>query len=72
MIENKFDKFVWSKLAFVVLGLELWCLNATFNNILVISWRSVLFVEKNHRPVTSHQQALSHVVLVMVVGSLSI
>jgi hypothetical protein len=34
--------------------------NATFNNILVISWRSVLLVEEtggpgeNHRPVTSH------------------
>ena len=34
--------------------------NATFNNISVISWRSVLFVEEpgvpreNHRPVASH------------------
>ena len=34
--------------------------NATFKNISVISWRSVLFVEEtgepgeNHRPVTSH------------------
>jgi hypothetical protein len=34
--------------------------NATFNNISVISWRSVLLVEetgelgKNHRPVASH------------------
>ncbi len=34
--------------------------NATFNNILVISWRSVLLVEEtemlgeNHRPATSH------------------
>jgi len=34
--------------------------NATFNNISVISWRSVLLVEEtgvpgvNHRPVTSH------------------
>ena len=31
--------------------------NATFNNILVISWWSVLLVEEtggNHRPVTSH------------------
>ena len=40
--------------------------NATFNNISVISWRSVLLVEEtevsgeNHRPVTSHQQILSH------------
>ena len=35
-------------------------LNATFNNISVISWQSVLFVEEtavyreNHRPVVSH------------------
>ena len=31
--------------------------NATFNNISVISWRSVLFMEEigeNHRPVASH------------------
>ena len=31
--------------------------NATFNNISVISWRSVLFVDEaggNHRPVASH------------------
>jgi hypothetical protein len=40
--------------------------NATFNNISVISWRSVLLVEEtevsgeNHRPVTSNQQTLSH------------
>jgi hypothetical protein len=32
-------------------------LNVTFNNISVISWRSVLLMEEtgeNHRPVTSH------------------
>ena len=40
-------------------------LNATFNNIWVISWRSVLLVEKtevpgeNHRPGVSHKQTLS-------------
>ena len=40
--------------------------NATFNNISVISWRSVLLVgetgvpEENHRPVASHGQTLSH------------
>jgi hypothetical protein len=34
-------------------------LNATFNNISVISWRSVLLVEEtgeNDRPVASHKQ----------------
>jgi len=42
-------------------------LDATFNNISVISWRSVvLFVEEtgvhceNHRPVASHRQNVSH------------
>jgi hypothetical protein len=40
--------------------------NATFNNISVISWRSVLLVEEtgvpgeNHRPLASHWQTLSH------------
>ena len=37
--------------------------NATFNNISVISWWSVLFVEEtgeNHRPVTSYWQTLSY------------
>ena len=39
---------------------------ATFNNISVISWQSVLLVEEtagseeNNRPVTSHWQTLSH------------
>jgi len=41
-------------------------LNATFNNISVISWLSVLLAEgngvpgENHRPVASHWQTLSH------------
>ena len=37
--------------------------NATFNNISVISWRSVLLMEEtgqNHRPVASHWRTLSH------------
>ena len=40
--------------------------NPTFNNISVISWRSVLLVEEtwvpreNHIPVVSHWQTLSH------------
>ena len=42
--------FVWFKVWFIVV------LNATFNNISVMSWRSVLLVEEtggsgeNHRP----------------------
>jgi hypothetical protein len=44
----------------------LWCLNATFNNISVISSLSVLLVQEtrgfgeNHRPVPSHRQTLLH------------
>ena len=40
--------------------------NATFNNISVISWLSILLVVEtgvpgeNHRPDASHWQALSH------------
>jgi len=40
--------------------------NATFNNISIILWQSVLLVEEtrvqgeNHRPAESHWQTLSH------------
>jgi len=37
--------------------------NATFNNISVISWQSVLLVEEtgeNRRPAASRRQTLSH------------
>jgi hypothetical protein len=34
--------------------------NATFNNISVISWRSVLLVEETGEPGENHQQTLSH------------
>ena len=33
--------------------------NATFNNISVISWQSILLLEET-RPVTGHLQTLSH------------
>ena len=44
-------------------------LNATFNNISVISWRSVLLMEEtgvpgeNHWPAATHWQTLSHIVV---------
>ena len=44
-------------------------LNATFNNISVILWRSPLLVEgtrilgKNHRLAAGHSQTLSHVIV---------
>jgi len=43
--------------------------NTTFNNVSVISWRSVLLVDEiggpgeNNRPVASHWQILSHNVI---------
>ena len=62
-ISTKFG-FNWSS----DFGLGWWfiVLNTTFNNILVISWRSVLLVEEiwvsgeNHRPAASNWQTLSH------------
>ena len=46
-------------------GVRVMVFNATFKNISVISWRSVLLEEigihgENHRPVTSYWQTLSH------------
>jgi hypothetical protein len=43
-------------------------LNATYNNISDILWRSVLLVEEfgvqreNHQPASSHWQTLSHII----------
>ena len=57
------DAFLWN------LWLGFMMLNATFNNISVILWRSVLLVEEiglseeKRRPVTSHWQTLSHYVV---------
>jgi hypothetical protein len=44
---------------FFRLGLVFWCLT-TFNNIAVISMRSVLLVEETEVPGESHQLAASH------------
>ena len=41
-------------------GLGLWCFNATFNNIAVISWWSVLLVEETGVPKENHWHATSH------------
>jgi hypothetical protein len=41
-------------------GLGLWCYNATFNNISVISWWSVLLVEETGVPGENHQPVASH------------
>ena len=58
IIQMTFNKMVW----FMVF-------NATFHNISVISWRSILLVEEtgvlweNHRPAASHWQTLRHYVV---------
>ena len=49
---------------------------ATFNNISVISWRSVLLVEEtgvpreNHQPAASHGQISSHSVVHLAVSGI--
>ena len=61
----------WDRHVFITMTLNsmfvcLMVFNATFNNISVISWRSVLLVEEtegpreNHRPVASRRQTLPH------------
>jgi len=47
--------------------------NATFSNISVISWRSVLLMKgpgENHRPAASHWQTLSHNVVHLALGGI--
>ena len=64
----KHETFIlWSSITFDVCLFDcLMVFNATFNNISVISWRSVLLVGEtrglgeNHRPVANHCQTLSH------------
>ena len=51
---------------YVLIGVRVMVFNATFNNISVISWRSVLLVEEigepreKHRPATNYWQTLSY------------
>jgi hypothetical protein len=51
---------------YMIEGLKFMVFKATFSNISVTLWRSVLLVEEigvlgeNHRPVASHRQTLSH------------
>ena len=60
--------FIFILFCLVLTGVRVWVMvfNATFNNISVISLRSVLLVEEtgvpreNHRPAASHWQTLSH------------
>ena len=68
-IQNTLGKSIMKRNVFFKLIFFLWCLNATFNNISVISSLSVLLVEEtrgfgeNHRPVAHYWQTLSHYVV---------
>jgi len=56
-LKNKVQIYQWVHSVMVMV------FNVNFNNISVISWRSVLLLEKtgeNHGPVASHWQTLSH------------
>ena len=64
-LENMTPDMITYGMSFDVVGL-VEGFNATFNNISVISWRSVLLMEatgENHRPVACHWQTLSHYVV---------
>jgi hypothetical protein len=60
---NKIKEIIIQMMIFVYILINHWVgrgvmvFNATFNNISVISWRSVLLMEEtgeNHQPVASH------------------
>jgi hypothetical protein len=57
-VENHPDKD--SQVIFYIWLVCFMVLNATFNNISVISWRSVLLVEETRVPGENHQPAASH------------
>ena len=44
----------------IKLGVKIMVFNVTFNNISVISWRSVLLVEESGVPGENHQPVASH------------
>ena len=54
----------------LVSGIRIWFMvvNATFNNISVISWRSVLLVDETGVPDRSHRHTLSHNVVLSTPG----
>ena len=68
MIDYEIYFMVFVSYFVLIKGLFVWLMgfNATFNNIPVILWRSVLLVEEtgvfgeNHWPAASHWQTLSH------------
>jgi hypothetical protein len=59
-----FSVILFSRFGFMVF-------NATFNNISVISWRSVLLVEETWVPGENHQPVESHIMLYQVHHTMS-
>jgi hypothetical protein len=65
MFKKIWQTLMYNETCFYGLVCLFW-FNATFNNISVISWQSILLVEetgglgRNHWPVPSHWQTLSH------------
>jgi hypothetical protein len=70
---KKINKLIWfsNRSSGTDMYVGVMVFNATFNNISVISWQSVLIVEEsgvsgeNHQPVASHWQILSHNVVLI-------
>ena len=64
-INKRYLCFILLKITFYINVMVSWFMmfNATFNNIVIILWLSVLLMEEtgeNHWPVTSNWQTLSH------------
>jgi hypothetical protein len=52
--------YVMNVLNFLTTQVRVLVVYATFNNISVISWRSILLVEETRVPTENHQPATSH------------
>jgi len=66
IIQNSLNRPLILDIIDINVGVRVMVLNATFNNISIISWRSILLVEvpeENHRPVASK---LYHITLYRV------
>jgi hypothetical protein len=65
MSQSQIFWLLWSEFIFSV-SVRVMVFNATFNNISVVLWQSVLLMEEtrvqgeNHRPAANHWQTLSH------------
>jgi hypothetical protein len=65
---GKISVFAWPIITVIIdvskilncIGVRVMVFNATFNNISVISWRSVLLVEETGVPWENHRPAVNH------------